>query len=324
MADQYLIDFDHGLNKAINKLRETLDDSADHPQFIETLAKRGYRFIGSLGSASRRIESLAVLPLDNFSRDPEQDYFADGLTEALITCLAKISSLQVVSRTSVMRYKGAHGKTLREIAAELGVDGIVEGTVLRSGKRVRISAQLVNASTDKHVWAETYDRDLRDILALQAEVASSIVQQIEATVTARERAQLTGRREVDPDVYEAYLKGRFFWNKRTLVAMSKGAEYFQQAIDRDPNYAPAYAGLADSAARLGWWGFVPPEEGCARGIAAARRALEIDDTLAEAYAALGFSLLHYDCSFRAAEDACRRAITLDPLYHSQLRRTVAT
>jgi TolB-like protein/Flp pilus assembly protein TadD len=308
------VDFDHGLNKAINKLREALGDSAESPRFIETLAKRGYRFIGSFDSAPGRIQSLAVLPLENLSRDPEQDYFTDGLTEALIGRLAKISSLQVVSRTSVMRYKGAHGKSLREIAAELGADGIVEGTVLRSGKRVRISAQLVNAATDKHVWAETYDRDLSDILALQAEVASSIVREIQATVTPPERLQLARRQEVHPDVYEAYLKGRYFWNKRTLVGMSKGAEYFQQAIAKDPTYAPAHAGLADSAARLGWWGFVSPEEGCARGIAAARRALEIDDTLAEAHAALGFALLHYDCSFRAAEDACRRAIALDPKY----------
>jgi TolB-like protein/Flp pilus assembly protein TadD len=306
------VDFDHGLNKAINKLREALGDSAESPRFVETLSRRGYRFIGSIGKTSGRIESLAVLPLENLSRDPEQDYFADGLTEALITYLAKISSLHVVSRTSVMRYKGPHGKSLREIAAELEVDGIVEGTVLRSGKRVRISAQLVNASTDNHLWAETYDRDLRDILALQAEVATSIVREIQATVTPPERAQLARRHEVDPSVYEAYLKGRYFWNKRTLAGLSKGAEYFQHAIDKDPNYAPAYAGLADSASRLGWWCFVPPEEGCARGIAAARRALEIDDTLAEVHAALGFALLHHDCSFRAAEEACRRAIVLDP------------
>jgi TolB-like protein len=308
------VDFDHGLNKAINKLREALDDSAENPRFVETIPRRGYRMLAPLGKTSGRIESLAVLPLENLSRDPDQDYFADGLTEALISYLAKVSSLQVVSRTSVMRYKGAHGRSLREIAAELGADGIVEGTVLRSGKRVRISAQLVNASTDKHVWAETYDRDLRDILALQADVASSIVREIQATVTPPELARLARRHEVDPDVYEAYLKGRYFWNKRSLVGMSKGAEYFQQAIDKDPTYAPAHAGLADSAARLGWWGFVSPEEGCARGITAARRALEIDDTLAEAYAALGFALLHYDCSFGAAEDACRRAIALDPKY----------
>ena len=183
-ADTF-VDFDHSLNKAINKLREALADSAESPRFVETVPKRGYRMIAPPGNAVGRIGSLAVLPLENLSRDPEQDYFADGLTEALISYLAKVSSVQVVSRTSVMRYKGAHGKSLREIAAELGVDAIVEGTVLRSGKRVRISAQLVNAATDKHVWAETYDRDLRDILTLQADVASSIVTGTAVTLASR-------------------------------------------------------------------------------------------------------------------------------------------
>jgi TolB-like protein len=306
------VDFDQGLNRAINRLREALGDSAESPSFIETLSRRGYRFTGTIAANARKIDSLAVLPLENLSRDPEQDYFADGLTEALITYLAKISALQVASRTSVMRYKGAHGRSVREIAADLDVKGIVEGTVLRSGERVRISVQLVDATTDKHLWAEIYDRDLRDILELQTEVASSIVREIQATVTPPEQAQLARRHEVDPEVYEAYLKGRFFWNKRTPDGMRRGAEYFQQAIEKDPDYAPAYAGLGDSAARLGWWGFVPPEQGCARGKAAAQRALEIDDTLAEAYAALGFAVLHYDFAFSAAEEACRRAVALDP------------
>ena len=305
------VDFDHGLNKAINKLREALGDSAESPRFVETLARRGYRFIEDLKDEAGRIRSLLVLPLENLSRDPEQEYFADGLTEALITNLARISSLRVLSRTTAVCYRGAH-KPLPEIARELSVDGIVEGTVLRAGDRVRISAQLVHGPTDAHLWAESYDRDLRDALALQSEVAQAIARQVEAKVTPGEQARLTSTPQVDPQVLEDYLRGRYFWNKRTMQDMSKGAEYFQRAIDKDPYYAPAYAGLADSATRLGWWGYVKPEDGCGRAKAAALKAIEIDNTLSDAHAALAFAILHYDYSFQAAEEASLRAIELDP------------
>jgi TolB-like protein len=305
------MDFDHGLNKAINKLREALGDSAESPRFIETLARRGYRFLGDLRTQTETIRSLLVVPLENLSSDPEQEYFVDGLTEALITSLAKISSLRVISRTTAMYYKGVK-KPLPEIARELGVEGVVEGTVLRSGERIRISAQLLHAPTDTHLWAESYDRDLRDVMALHSEVAQAIARQVEARMTPHEQAQLASTRKVDPHVYEDYLRGRYFWNKRTLEGMSKGAEYFQRAIDKDPGYAPAYAGLADSAARLGWWGYVSPRDGCARAKAAALKALGIDNSLSDAHAALGFALLHYDYSFPAAEEECRRAVELDP------------
>ncbi len=168
------VDFEQGLNAAVKRLREVLDDSAETPRLIETLPRRGYRFIGSLAAKPGRIESLAVLPLENLSGDAEQDYFAEGMTEALITSLAKIGALRVVSRTSVMQYKGVR-KSLRDIALELQVDGVVEGTVQRSGERLRISAQLIHALTDTHLWAESYDRDLRDVLALQSEVARAPV-----------------------------------------------------------------------------------------------------------------------------------------------------
>jgi TolB-like protein len=305
------VDFDHGLNKAINKLREALGDSAESPRFVETLAKRGYRFIGDLKSDSGRIRSLLVLPLQNLSRDPEQEYFADGLTEALITNLARISSLRVLSRTTSMYYQRAH-KPLPEIARELSVEGVVEGTVLRSGERIRISAQLLHGPTDTHLWAESYDRDLRDVMALQSEVAQAIARQVEAKVTPHEQAQLANTRQVDPEVLEDYLRGRYFWNKRTMQSISQGAEYFQRAIDKDPDYAPAYAGLADSASRLGWWGYVNPDDGCGRAKAAASKAIEIDNTLSDAHAALAFATLHYDYSFPAAEEESRRAVELDP------------
>ncbi len=305
------MDFDHGLNKAINKLREALGDSAESPRFVETIPRRGYRMISLLGKASGRVESLAVLPLEDLSHDPAQEYFADGLTEALITSLAHISALRVTSRTTAMTYKGAH-KSVPEIARELGVDGVVEGTVLRTEGRVRISVQLIYTQDDTLLWADSYDRDLSDVMALQSEVAQAIARQVEAKVTPHEQSQLARTRQVDPQVLEDYLRGRYFWNKRTVEGMSKGAEYFQRAIDKDPNYAPAYAGLADSATRLGWWGYVNPEDGCGRAKAAALKAIEIDNTLSDAHAALAFAILHYDYSFPVAEEASLRAVELDP------------
>jgi TolB-like protein len=305
------VDFDHSLNKAINKLREALGDSAENPRFIETLAKRGYRILRDFQSSAGQIRSLLVLPLENLSGDPEQEYFADGLTETLITDLAKIRALRVVSRTTAMRYKGIR-KSLPEIAGELGVDFVVEGTVQRFAERVRVSGQLVQASTDTHLWAESYERDLLDVLGLQAEVARAIANEIQVKLTPEEQMQLRRTRQVNAQAYEAYLKGRYHWNKRDLEGLTKGAEYFQKAIDSDPTYAAAYAGLADSASRLGFWADVAPAEGCARGKAAALKAIEMDNTLAEAYAALWYSSLHYDFDVRAAEEAAQRAIELGP------------
>src|SRR5215813_7888130 len=187
------VDFDHGLNKAINKLREALDDSAESPRFVETIPRRGYRMISEAGKASGRIESLAVLPLANLSDDPAQEYFADGLTEALITSLGHISALRVTSRITAMTYKGAH-KSVPEISRELGVDGVVEGTVLRSEGRVRISAQLISARDDTLLWAESYERNARDILQLQADVARAIAAEIQAKLTPGEAAQLARAR----------------------------------------------------------------------------------------------------------------------------------
>jgi TolB-like protein/Flp pilus assembly protein TadD len=305
------VDFDHGINNAIKRLREALGDTAETPHFIETLPRRGYRFVAKL-ETSGEARSLAVLPLENLSRDPEQEYFADGLTEALITSLAKIAALRVVSRTTVMKYKGVRSKSIPEIARELGgADRIVEGTVLRSGDRVRISVQLIDASTDTHLWAETYERALQDVLTLQVDVARAIAEEIRVKLTPEEQAQLRRTRRVNAEAYELYLKGRYHWNKRNLPGLTKGAEYFQQAIDCDPTYAAAYAGLADTASRMGFWTDAPPEEACARGKVAALRAIEMDNTLSEAYAALAYTSLHYDFDIRAAREAAERAIELD-------------
>src|SRR6266568_1178233 len=218
-ADTF-VDFDQGLNNAIKRLRESLGDSPDNPRFIETVPRHGYRFIGNLGVTSGQIKSLAVLPLENLSRDPEQEYFAEGMTEALITTLAKIGELRVVSRTSVMLYKGVH-KPLREIARELEVDAIVEGTVLRIGRRVRITAQLIDVAKESHLWAESYERDLRDVLALQSELAQAIAREVQVKLTPQERAHLAQTRPVDPEAYEAYLKGRYHWNRRSREGLGK-------------------------------------------------------------------------------------------------------
>jgi adenylate cyclase len=311
--DGTFVDFEQGLNAAVKRLREALDDSADTPRLIETLPRRGYRFIGSLAAKAERIESLAVLPLENLSRDPEQDYFAEGMTEALITSLAKIGVLRVVSRTSVMQYKGVR-KSLRDIAMELQVDGVVEGTVQRSGERLRISAQLVHAPTDTHLWAESYDRDLRDVLALQSEVARAIAREIQVKLTPQERAHLGQLQPVDPEAYEAYLKGRYYWNRRSREGVGKASEHFQQAITKDPTYAAAHSGLADCLIVLGYSGLVAPDEGCGKAKALALRALEIDRGLAEAHASLAFATMWYDYDFLTAEREFERSIDLNPRY----------
>jgi len=317
-ADTF-VDFDHGLNNAIRRLREALDDSADTPRYVETVARRGYRFIANLGDANLTsgIPSLAVLPLENLSQDTEQEYLADGLTEALITNLAKIGALHVISRTTAMHYKRVY-RPIAEIARELGVGKLVEGTVLRSGDRVRISAQLIEAATDTHLWAESYERDMQDVLSLTSEVARTIASEIQVKLTPQEQAQLAGAHQVDPEAYENYLRGRFHWNKRNMEGLKKGTRYFQLAIEKDPSCAPAYTGLADSAGILGWWCFVPPDEGCGRGKAAALEALAVDHTSAEAHASLAWNLLHYDFDFLAAEKEFQRALELNPRYSSAI------
>ena len=304
------VDFDHGINNAIKRLRVALSDSAENPRYIETVASRGYRFIASINA--RQIESVAVLPLDNLSGDPEQEYFAEGLTEALINTLAKIGALHVISRTSVMHYKKSD-KTLPQIARELNVDAVVEGTVLRSGKRLRISAQLVQASTDTHLWAGSYDRDLRDVLALQSEVAQAVARQVQVKVTPQEQAHLAQVHCVDPEAYEAYLKGRHHWWYRRPAELGRAIPYFERAIAKDPAYAAAYAGLADCLTALSAWGLVPASEGCDKARQLAQRAVEMDHSLAEAHTALAYATI-YDYDFLTAEREFERAIELNPRY----------
>jgi TolB-like protein len=263
-----------------------------------------------LDVSSARIQTVAILPLANLSRESDQEYFVDGITEALITELAKIRSLTVISRTSVMRYK-ENTKPLREIARELEVDGVVQGAVVRSGGRVRITAQLIDARSDRHLWAETYERDLDDVLALQGEIARAVASAVQVTLTPQEQRHLASTRSVNVEAYDAYLMGRYLWNKRTADGFEKAVEYFQTAIAIDPRYAAAYAGLADCylAGRED-----RPKDVIEMARAAALKALEIDPDLAEARSALAGVKLRYDFDWRGAEEEQRRAIALDSNY----------
>lgn len=380
------VDFDHGLNNTINRLREALGDSADNPRFVETLPKRGYRFIASVEQTSvtepdsledksstpspgeaagtvidapaetpsvfvpsragrvwqrlgifalalaallglvmgvstvrqrlagravqAAIRSIAVLPLENLSHDPEQEYFADGMTDALITDLAQIGSLKVISRTSVMRYKSTR-KPLPEIAKELNVDGIVEGVVVQSNERVRVDAQLIEANTDRHFWARSYERSLGDVVALQSEIARAIANEIQVKLTPEEQARLLRTRPVDPQTYELYLRGLYFLGKRGYSddTVRKSIDYFQQAIQRDPNYAPAYAGMAGVYIVRG---DLSPKEKFPKARAMAEKALQLDEDLAEAHVVLTGPLALYDWDWAGAEKEFQRAIALNP------------
>ena len=261
------------------------------------------------------VSSIVVLPLENLSGDPAQEYFADGLTDDLIGALAKIGELRVISRTSSMHYKGTK-KSLPEIADELKVDAVVEGTVQHSGGRVRIRAQLILATTDRHLWAETYERDVRDVLDLQSEIAQAIAREVRIKMTPDEQARLTPRQPVHPKAYDDYLQGRYlYWNKRTEENLRKAIEYFQSAIREDSTYAPAYVGLADCYNTLGTVMFsaLPPIEAMRRSEEAAVKALELDGGLAEAHVALG-NARYYNWKWAAAEQEFKRAIELNPNY----------
>jgi serine/threonine-protein kinase len=266
------------------------------------------RLLGGAGG----IQSVAVLPLKNVSGDPEQEYFSDGMTEALISDLAKIGALKVISRTSVMRYKGTE-KSLPEIAGELNVDAVLEGSVLLSGERVRITAQLIEAETEQNLWADNYERDLRDILSVQGEVAQAIVHAIQIQLTPEETTRLASARPVNPEAHEAYLKGRFHWYKLTPQDVEVALQYFQLALQKDPDYALAYTGIAEvwsNGAILG----VPPGEAIPKAKAAALKAIQLDSTLAEAHDLLARVRTWGEWDWAGAEPEFQRAIELNPNY----------
>src|SRR5208282_4183725 len=262
-------------------------------------------------AASSSIQSLAVLPLDNLSHDPAQDYFADGMTEELTADLARIGALRVISRTSVMQYKGTR-KTMPEIGRELNVDALIEGSVLRAGQRVRITAQLIRAAPEQHLWAKSYEGDLSDVLTLQSTVAREIAREIKVALSPQDQARLAGAPKVNPEAYEAYLKGGYFWNQLTEESIGKSIEYFQKAIQLEPGYAPAYSSLAFSYNLLASSEYSPPRVNYEKAKHLAQKAIELDPNLSEAHAALGFVLCYGDWNWPAAEAEFKRAIALDP------------
>ncbi len=263
------------------------------------------------GASRAPIRSLAVLPLSNLSGDPAQDYFADGMTEALISDLAQISALRVISRTSVMQYKGTL-KPMPQIGRELGVEAVIEGSVLRVGNRVRITAQLVESATDRHLWAQSYDRDVKDVLALQDEVSEAIARQVQAKLTPQEQSRLTSARQVNPEAHELYLKGRYQANKISVESSWKAVEYFQKALELDPNDALAYASLADSYSTLAVFGGLPPKEAFPKAKALVTKALALDDALAYSHNVSAILKRDYEWDWEGAEKEFRRALELNP------------
>ena len=380
-ADDTFVDFDHGLNSAVQRLRNCLSDTAEKPLWIETIPRRGYRFIAPVESessaaaapngnpsrssssethlagtragspvrvrgakdwaaasvvaialfvgvglslngvrerlglrvSSPSIQSLAVLPLVNLSGDPDQEYFADGMTEALTTDLGKISGLRVISRTSAMQYKTTK-KPLSQIARELNVDALVEGTVARSGSHLRITANLVQPSPERHLWAESYESEVGDALGVQEKITRAIVRQIQVRLTQKEQILLGPVRTVNPQAQDLYLRGLYiFLTGGTAESSEKAINYFQQALEKDPNYAPAYAGLAQAYAT---WspGMSRPRDLMPKAKGFALSALSLDDTLASAHSTLGYIELLYDWNWSAAEEEFKRTMALNPNY----------
>jgi TolB-like protein len=314
---------DGNLAHNISVLRKLLGVDSSGNEYIETVPRHGYRFIAAVeaimpsGKSRAKsqynrsaIHSLAVLPLQSLSRDPEQEYFTDGMTETLIADLAKVLPLRVISRTSIMQYRTVK-KPLPEIGNELNVDAIIEGSVSRVGKRIRVTLQLLHAPTDRHLWTASYERPLRDVLTLQMELSNAIACEISTTLRSRRRRAGHG---THTRAYDTYLRGRYCWNLRTEDGLKKSVEHYKDAIAKDPLYALAYSGLADSYALLGLrrLGGIDAGDAMLRARTAARKAIELDQTLAEAHLSLAFVKFQFEWDWKGADREFRRAIDLNP------------
>jgi TolB-like protein/DNA-binding winged helix-turn-helix (wHTH) protein len=351
-ADTF-VDFDAGLNNAVKKLRDALEDSSERPRFIETVPRRGYRLIAPANSRQARIRhtmlpvvgaaailtlglvlsltqtrswlarvgilqppairSIVVLPFQNLSGDPAQQYLVDGIGDALTSDLAQIGRLRVISRTSALHYRGTT-KRLTDITRELDVEGAIEGSVSRVGDRVVVRVQLIHGAADRHLWAQIFERQAQDILALQADLALAIARAIHLQILPNEQQRLAKWQAVDRDAYDAYLRGRFEWNRVTPQGTLKGIALFEEAIAKDARYAPAYSGLSDSYRLLDQQGLSRPEQSMPKAAAAARQALKLDDSLGEAHASLAGVLYRYEWQWDAAEREFRRSVDLEPNY----------
>ena len=320
-TDDTFVDFDQGLNYCIRQIRSALCDDAETPRFIETVPRRGYRFLPlveelappPVPTVARRI-MLAVLPFENLSGEGDQEYFSDGLTDEMIAQLGRINPqrLGVIARTSAMKYKHTN-KSIDVIGLELGVAYVLEGSVRRGANRVRVTAQLIQVSDQTHLWAQSYDRSLGDMLALQGELAHAIAGEIRVQLTPQEQVRIATLRPIDSSAYEAYLKGRYFWNRRTRESLQKSVRCFEQAMEMDPSYAAAYAGLADAYLTQLDYNYLPPRDAFALANRAVVDALRLDDTLAEPHTSLGHLRLH-EFNWTAAERQFKHAIDLNPGY----------
>jgi len=382
---QTFVEYEDGLNTAIRKLRETLSDQRDKPKFIETVPRRGYRFIAPVEEvmetphagledepseaepppaapatappsdpgeerkapdwtvaalvlviaiaaisyvAWRHFRAagpkpitgsamLAVLPFENLTGDAGEEYVSDGFTEEIISQLGRLNhdQLRVIARTSMMTYKGSR-KPIKEIAQELGVNYVLEGSIRKTGDGLRVTAQLIRADDQTHLWAREYDRPLGDLVQVQGEVAQAVAQEIQVQLSPEVKETLAGAQPVDPEAYSAYLKGRFFWNKRSGDSLTTAVGFFEETIQRNPKYAPAYAGLADAYNALMFYGFMSGAEGIPKAKAAAMKAVELDGSLAEGHASLGYVYFMWEWNWAAAEKEFQRAIQLDANYVS--------
>jgi len=368
-GDGTVVDYEQGLRFAIKKARAALGDHPNSPKYIETLPRRGYRFIAPVeagvpsagpsvpsaadGSAQRapsvpwwrrfwlagaglaamaavlftfnvgslrsrvfekpsaHIHSIAVLPLQDLAQGPDREYFADGMTDQLITDLSRISALRVIARTSSMAYRGSK-KPLRQIARELNVDAVVEGSVEQAGGRIRINIRLVDGTTARNLWAQSYERDSKNVLSLQSDVAKAIAKKIRAQVTPQERQRLRAARPVNPAAHDAYLRGSYLIDQRNDAEARRSTQYFRQAIDIDPGYSAAYAGLAMSLVSQSFFGIDSPRVLMPEAGAAARHALQLDPDSGEAYTALGTIEFNYDWDWKAARRDLQRGVQLDP------------
>jgi TolB-like protein/Tfp pilus assembly protein PilF len=306
------IDFDQGLNRAINKLRESLVDSAESPRFIETLAKRGYRFIGTLGTPVATGNSIVVLPFINMSADTENEYFADGITEELINALAQIRDLHVVARSSAFSFKGKNVDP-RLVGEQLNVRTVLEGSVRRADNQLRITVQLVNAADGFHLWSERYDREMKDVFAIQDEIARSVARRLQVAIEGDEAGPLIKPGTENLEAYQLYVKGRALLYKRG-PAIPRALECCRRAVTLDPEYALAWAGLADAYTASGYYGLARAQESMPKGMEAARRAVAIDPSLAEAHSALAMASLMGTWSRTEAEREFLRSIELNPRY----------
>lgn len=358
-ADTF-VDFDQALNNSVQRIREALGDSAQSPRFIETIPKRGYRFLASVSSPEaeivaahpaewmrawprtgrlalavlvilatvgttfslwrwqqnrrlQQIRAIAVLPLANLSGDPGQDFFADGITDELITEVAHLHPLRVISRASVLRYKGT-SKSLPEIASELSVDAVLEGSVVRSGQQVRVTAQLIDARTDTHLWSEDYTREMRDIISLQREIAGDVARQIRLHLLPEQQARIATAAPIDPQAYELFLRGLHFWDQRTPESMAQAIKYFIQATEREPEFAQGWAYLSNSYCISNDLNVDDPKSEYPKALEATKRALQLDPDSAEAHTAMACVHNLFEWNLEQGETELRKAIELNSNY----------